>query len=120
MGIVAHLAATPGFGHFDIAVQFEINGVLSGFRDGSGTVCFQQLATPRREFRPHGSLSSYSVRSRHGNPLDAGYPCVKSPGFNPRALTATSGSGPHASTLSFGAITAPTIAFAFAGSCSAT
>ncbi|WP_349517118.1 hypothetical protein [Bradyrhizobium lablabi] len=40
MGIVAHLAATPGFGHFDIAVQFEINGVLSGFRDGSGTVCF--------------------------------------------------------------------------------
>jgi hypothetical protein len=52
--------------------------------------------------------------------LDASQACVKSPGFNPRALTATSGSGPQASTRSFGAIIAPTIAVAFAGSCSAT
>jgi hypothetical protein len=50
----------------------------------------------------------------------AGHPCVKSPGFNPSALTATSGSGPYASTLSFGAIMAAMIAAALAGSPSAT
>jgi hypothetical protein len=50
----------------------------------------------------------------------AGHPCVKSPGFNPSALTATSGSGPYASTLSFGAIMAAMIATALAESPSAT
>jgi hypothetical protein len=50
----------------------------------------------------------------------AGHPCVKSPSFNPSALTATSGSGPYASTLSFGAIMAAMIATALAGSPSAT
>src|ERR1700676_2613065 len=44
---------------------------------------------------------------RLGVSLDAGQPCLKSPGFNPRALTAASGSRPHASTFSFGAIIAP-------------
>src|SRR5260370_38246937 len=57
---------------------------------------------------------------RLGISLDAGQPCLKSPGLNPRALTAASGSRPHASTFSFGAIIAPIIALAFSGSCSAT
>jgi len=35
---------------------------------------------------------------------------LESPGFNPRALTAASGSRPHASTFSFGTIIAPIIA----------
>jgi hypothetical protein len=48
-----------------------------------------------------------------GISLDAGQPCLKSPGFNPRALTAASDSRPHASTFSFGAIIAPIIALAF-------
>jgi hypothetical protein len=52
-----------------------------------------------------------------GISLDAGQPCLKSPGFNPRALTAASGSRPHASTFSFGTIIAPIIALAFSGSC---
>src|ERR1700680_2402182 len=55
-----------------------------------------------------------------GISLDAGQLCLKSPGFNPRALTAASGSRPHPSTFSFGAIIAPIIAVAFSGSCSAT
>ncbi len=63
MGIVAHLAAAPSFGHFDIAVQFEINGVLSGFRDGSGTVCFQQLPRIVVNFGGMASLSACFVRS---------------------------------------------------------
>ena len=46
--------------------------------------------------------------------------CVKSPGLSPSALTTASGRGPHASTLSFGAMIAATIAAAFAGSPSAT
>jgi len=50
----------------------------------------------------------------------AGQPCVKSPRFNPRALTAASGSRPNASTFSFGASIAPIIAMAASGSCSAT
>jgi len=48
------------------------------------------------------------------------HPCVKSPGFNPSALTAASGSDPHASTFSFGAIIVATSAVAVAGSPSAT
>ena len=47
-------------------------------------------------------------------------PCVKSPRFNPSALTAASGSRPHASTFSFGAVMASIIALAASGSCSAT
>jgi hypothetical protein len=110
----------PGLGHFDIAIQFEINGVLSGFRNGLGTVCFQQLSRMVVDFDFSHGVTLLSLRAirRHRNSLDASYPCVKSPDFDPRALTATSGSGPHASTLSFGAIIAPTIAFA--GFCSAT
>jgi len=47
-------------------------------------------------------------------------PCVKSPRFNPSALTAASGSRPHTSTFSFGAIIAAMIAVAVSGFCSAT
>src|SRR6266403_5198360 len=47
-------------------------------------------------------------------------PRVKSPGFNPRALTAASGRRPHASTFSFGAIITPIVALAVSGSGSAT
>src|SRR4029077_20173562 len=123
----------PGFGHFDIALRFEINGIPSGFRNGFGAVGFQQLPRIVVDFDFSHGVTLLSFRTivitnrapetelgRYRNSLDASYPCVKSPGFNPRALTATSGSGPHASTLSFGAIIAPTIALAFAGSCSAT
>ena len=75
----------------------------------------------RRKSRPHERKKS---RPKMG--LSASYrrspahPCVKSPGFNPSALTATSGSGPQASTLSFGAIRVAMIAAALAGSPSAT
>jgi hypothetical protein len=60
---VRNLAALPGFGHFDIAIQFEINDVLSGFRNGSGSVCFQQLPRVVVAFDRMASLSSCSVRS---------------------------------------------------------
>ena len=61
-----------------------------------------------------------SVGMRDGTGRSAAHPCVKSPGFNPSALTAASGSVPNASTLSFGAMIAATIASALAGSPSAT
>src|SRR5215831_15719753 len=45
---------------------------------------------------------------------------LNSPGFNPRALTAASGSSPYASTFSLGAMISAIIACALVGSSSAT
>ena len=74
--------------------------------------------------RPFDFVAALMPRTTAGPRISAAigsdHPCVKSPGFNPSALTAASGSGPHASTLSFGAMIAATIAAAFAGSPSAT
>ncbi len=62
---VRNLAAPPGFGHFDIAIQFEINGVLSGFRNGSAPV-FPATAARGRGFRPNGvTLLLFPALGRH-------------------------------------------------------
>src|ERR1700730_16449078 len=79
---------------------------------------FRQIKKKAVQFKCGRLLANY--RDLLGISLDAGQLCLKSPGSNPSALTAASGSRPHASTLSFGAIIAPIVALAFSGSCSAT
>ncbi len=53
----------PGVGQFDIAIPFEVNGVLSGSRNGFSAVCFEQL--PRIVVDSISRMASLSFRSAH-------------------------------------------------------
>ena len=56
----------PVFGQFHLALCFKVDGVLRGFRNGLGAVCFQQLPRLVMDFDfSHGvMLLSFCARPR--------------------------------------------------------
>jgi hypothetical protein len=54
---------SPSSGQLHLAFRFEFDGMMGGFRNGSGAVRFQQLPRRGMDFDfSHGVISSCSAR----------------------------------------------------------